>query len=105
MSFRITFHEVPHSDWVREDCERLVGALEEEFPETSKFEVTVGRDGESYSTHLHVTGRHVSVNANGEARELREALAEAFEKAHTQLRKHHDKVVLGRRREAKNSRR
>lgn len=104
MSFRITFHEVPHSDAVREECERLVGALEEEFPETSKFEVTVGRDGESYSTHLHVTGKHVSVNAHGEARELRETVAEAFGKAHTQLRKHHDKAVLGRRREAKGRR-
>lgn len=101
MSFRITFHEVPHHDWVREECERLAGALEEEFPETEKFQVTVGRDGEAYSTHLHVTGKHVSVNAQAESRELRDTLGEAFAKAHTQLRKHHDKVVFGRRREGK----
>ena len=99
MSFRIHFQDVEHEESVREEAERLTGQLQEEFPETAKFEVTVSLSGEEYSTHLHVTGKHISVNSSAESRELRETLAEAYEKAHRQLRKHHDKTIFGRRRE------
>ena len=103
MSFEIRFHDVPHSDKTRGECEELAQGLEAEFPETEKFEVTVSRNGELYETHLHVTGRHLSVNSSAESRELRDTMVEAFEKAHTQLRKHHDKQIYGRRREGQKS--
>ena len=99
MSFRLHFQNTDHEEWVREEAERLTGERQEEFPATAKFEVTVSQNGEAYSTHLHVTGRHISINSTAESRELRETLGEAFEKAHRQLRKHHDKSIFGKRRE------
>jgi ribosome-associated translation inhibitor RaiA len=104
MSFQIQFHDVPHSDQIREEAEGLSAHLETEFPEAQKFAVTISSDaGEGYSTHLHVTGRQVSVNSTAEGREMRDTLVEAFDKAHKQLRKHHDKGIFGRRREGHKS--
>ncbi len=100
MSFRIHFQDVPHSDSIREECEATAGALRAEFPETSKVEVTLTHTGEDHSTHVHVTGKDLDLASRAESRELREALNEAFERVRKQLRKHHDKVIFGRRREA-----
>ena len=100
MSFRIHFQDVAHSDKTKDECEALAQGLRDEFPEVEKTEVTISHIRDAYSTHLHVVGKQISVNANAKSRELAETLTEAFAKAHTQLRKHHDKVVFGRRREA-----
>ena len=103
MSFRIQFQDVPHSDSLRDECEQLAAALEGEFPETEKFEVTISHARAGYKTHLHVVGKDVSVNATGHSRELSGTLAEAFDKAQRQLRRHHDKVIFTRRRGQKTS--
>ncbi len=99
MSFRIQFQDVPHSDKVRDECQQLAETLEEEFPETQKFDVTISQAREVYTTHLHVVGKDVSVNGTATSRELHETLIQAFDKAHRQLRKHHDRVIFDRRRE------
>ncbi len=103
MSLRVHFQDVPRSERARSECQDLALGLEEEFPETTKFEVSISRSREEYAAHLHVTGKDVSVNSNAQGRELLEALREAFDKAHRQLRRHHDKVIFGRRREAQKS--
>lgn len=103
MSFRVHFQDVPPSERIRAECEELASHLGSEFPETDKFEVTIRRSGENFATHLHVTGKQVSVNSSAESRGMRETLQEAFERAHRQLRKHHDKVIFTRRREAQKS--
>jgi ribosome-associated translation inhibitor RaiA len=100
MSFRIHFQDVPHSDRTRDECEALAQGLRDEFPDVEKTEVTISHARDAYSTHLHVIGKHISVNSSADSRELAETLTEAFDKAHTQLRKHQDKVVFGRRRDA-----
>ncbi len=99
MSFRIHFQDVPHSDRVRSECQELTTGLLQEFPESSKYEVTISQSGSDYQTHLHVTGKDLSVNSKAKSKELRDTVVEAFEKAQRQLRKHHDKVIFSRRRE------
>ncbi len=101
MSFRIHFHDIPHSDAIRDECEQLATALREEFPEASKCEVTVTHAGEKHELHLHVTGKDIDVAAHAQARELRETVSEAFDRARRQLRKHHDKQIFARRRSRK----
>jgi ribosome-associated translation inhibitor RaiA len=101
MSFRIQFHDVPHSDAIRQECEDLASALLEEFPETSKCEVTVSHAGDEKELHLHVTGKDVDLAARAQARELRETVTEAFDRVRRQLRKHHDKQIFSRRRSKK----
>jgi ribosome-associated translation inhibitor RaiA len=101
VSFRIHFHDVPHSDKVRDECEDLATALREEFPETSKCEVAISHAGEEKELHLHVTGKDLDLAAHAQARELHEAMTEAFDRVRRQLRKHHDKQIFSRRRSKK----
>jgi len=105
MNFRIHFHDVPHSDEIKQECERLVDSLQQEFPETSKFEVSLNHTGEEHETHMHVTGKDLEVAAKANGRELRDSIAEAFERLRRQLRKHHDKQIFARRRGAQRSER
>ena len=103
MSFRIHYQDVPHSERVRAECEELTNGLLQEFPESSKYEVTISQSGSDYEAHLHVTGKDLGINSKARGKEMRDTVVEAFEKAQRQLRKHHDKVIFGRRREAHKS--
>ena len=98
MSVRVHFRDVPHSERIRRDCENSVNGLQEEFPETSKFEITLTHTGDTHETHVHVTGKDLEVAAIGQALTLQESVTEALEHTRKQLRKHHDKVIFGRRR-------
>ena len=100
MSFRIYFQDVPHSERVRDECEELTTGLLQEFPESSKYEVTISQSRSDYEAHLHVTGKDLSVNSKAKGKEMRDTVVEAFDKAQRQLRKHHDKVIFARRRES-----
>ncbi len=97
MNFRIHFHGVPHSDDIRQGCERLADSLKEEFPEASKFEVSLNHTGEEHETHMHVTGKDLEIASSANERELRDSIAEAFERVRRQLRKHRDKIYERRR--------
>ena len=101
MSFRIHFQDVPHSDAIREECEQLASSLQDDFPETSKCEVTVTHTGEEKELHLHITGKDIDVAARAHARDLRETMVDAFDRVRKQLRKHHDKQIFSRRRGTK----
>ena len=105
MSLRIHFQDLPHTDAIKDECERRVGAIETEFPETSKFEVTLSHAKGEHEMHVHITGKELEFAARARSRELLSAIEEAFDKLHRQLRKHHDKQIFGRRRDGKSSRR
>lgn len=100
MPFRMNFRDTPHSDVVAGECEGLAQGLRDEFPETSRVEVTVGHDRGEYEAHVHVTGKDVDMASSGTSREsVLLAARDAFHKAHAQLRKHHDKAIFKHRRD------
>jgi ribosomal subunit interface protein len=98
MSLRLSFHRMPASDELRSECEERVRALQAEFPETTKFEVTLAHNGTEHETHVHLTGKDVELAAHARGHDVRVSLDEALEKARRQLRKHHDKQIFARRR-------
>jgi ribosomal subunit interface protein len=98
MSLRLNFHQIPPSDTLRTECEDRVRALQEEFPETTRFEVTVAHNGTEHEAHVHLTGKDVEFAAHARGQDVRASLEEALEKARRQLRKHHDKQIFARRR-------
>jgi ribosomal subunit interface protein len=104
VSFRIHYRDLPHADDLRSDCERWAEELRAEFPETSKVEVTVARDGVFHSAQVHVTGKELELAASAENHDLHASAAEAFDKARRQLRKRHDKQIFVHRREAQKHR-
>ncbi len=78
-------------------------ALAEEFPETTRFEVTVSHDGNGFTAHGHVTGRQTEAAGQADAPEGRLASDKLLDALERQLRKTHDKKIFGRRREAQRS--
>ena len=101
MNFRLHFHGVSHDDEIKQSCQRLADSLKEEFPETSKCEVTLTHVGDENELHLHVTGKDIDLAARAQAREVRDTVSEAFDRVRRQLRKHHDKQIFSRRRSKK----
>lgn len=100
MSLRLHFHDVPHSAELRSDAERHVSELQEEFPETSKFEVSFSHDRAEHQTHVHLTGKEGEFAAHAADADAKTSLEAAFTRLRRQLRRHHDKVVFERRRNA-----
>ena len=103
MPFRMNFRDTPHSEAVQGECEGLAQTLRDEFPETTRVEVTVCHERDEYDAHVHVTGRDIDMAARAKSRDsVVVAAREAFTKAHAQLRKHHEKLIFKPRRDAKN---
>ncbi len=105
MNFRIHFHGISHDDDIKQSCQRLADSLQDEFPETSNFEVTLNHTGEEHESHMHVTGKELEIASSASGRELRNSIEEAFERVRRQLRKRHDKQIYTRRREAQRNER
>jgi len=100
MSFQIRFlGDVPHLRGLDAECRATCDRLAAEFPEALGFEVSLGRAGDEFEVHVHVTGRGVSLAARAHQRALGEALHDAFARTERQLRRRHDRRVFARRRE------
>jgi ribosome-associated translation inhibitor RaiA len=97
----ISFKDLDADDDVRERVDARCRALREEFPETTRFEMTLAPDGSGHTAHVHVSGRRIHLDAHGNAIELELAAERALDKAHAQLRTVHDKRIFARRREAR----
>lgn len=94
MAFQIRFDDMPSDESVKQECETFGTALREEFPETSKVEVSLSRTGgEGFEAHVHVTGKDIDLAGTSKHREMREAAVEALERVRKQLRKHRDKLI------------
>ncbi len=96
----ISFKDIPVNDSVREalesGCQRLAG----EFPETTRFELTLAPDGGGHTAHAHVTGRSTEVATHARGVEVGEAADRLLDKLERQLRRVHDKHVFAPRRDA-----
>ncbi len=97
------FQDLEHSDFLHSKCEDLSQSLRNEFPETTRFEVTMTQVGDERATQVHVTGRDIDFVSSASSKSARESVNDAFDRVRKQLRKHHDKVIFNRRREARGS--
>ena len=97
----VSFKDVKGSEKVREAAETRCAALAEEFPETTRFEITVTPDGGGFSAHGHVNGRDTEVAAHAEGQQMGEATDRLLDKLERNLRKVHDKKIFKNRREAR----
>ena len=101
MSFRLHHHgDVPHSRRLHDECERLAETLQSAFPEVQKTEVRILRTTDGFEAQVHVSGKDVNVAGHATRPSMRAAASSAFSKLNRQLRKHRDKLIHTRRREA-----
>ncbi len=98
MSLRVHFHDVPHSELLQAEAERHASQLQQEFEAISKLEVSFSHDRAEHQTHLHLTGREGEFAAHAADADAKASLEAAFTRLHRQLRRHHDKRTLERRR-------
>ena len=96
----VHFKDVDIDERVRESIESRCDALAHEFPEVSRFEVTVTGDGVGYSVHGHATGKNTDIATHAGASDPGPATELVLDKIQKQLRKVHDKRIFGQRREA-----
>jgi ribosome-associated translation inhibitor RaiA len=100
MPFKLSFKDTPHSEAVQRECESLAETLRAEFPETTRVEITLSHVRDEYDAHVHVTGKEIDLAGRAKHRDSAELAArEAFQRAHSQLRKHHDKQIFKHRRD------
>jgi len=96
----VSFKDTPHSDRVQEVVERRCAHLAEEFPETTKYEITVTPEGAGFTATGHVTGRDTDVAGHAKGAQPGEAADRLLDKLERALRKVHDKKIFKNRRQA-----
>lgn len=96
----ISFKDIPVNEGVRTSLDEACARLAEEFPEITRFELTLAPDGSGFTAHAHVTGRSTEVPTHAQAPEIGEAAHALVDKLERQLRRVHDKRIFSPRREA-----
>ncbi len=102
-SVMISFKDLPADERVREEVEQRCRQLAEEFPETTRFEITLAPDGAGHTAHGRVTGKLIEVATHAEAMEIAQAAGQLLDRVQRQLRRVHDKRIFAPRREAQRS--
>jgi ribosomal subunit interface protein len=97
----VSFKDLPHSDRVQEAVEKRCAHFAEEFPETTKFEVTLEPEGAGFRANARVTGRNTDVSAHADGAQPGEAADRLLDKLARSLRKLHDKKIFKNRRAAR----
>ncbi|MEN8183484.1 MAG: HPF/RaiA family ribosome-associated protein [Myxococcota bacterium] len=99
----IRFKDVEQDELLRQEIDRRTQALAEEFPETTRFEISLEEYGAGFRIHAHVNGKNTEVATHGVGPELRTAADQLFHRVKQQLRRMHDKHIFLHRREAQKS--
>ena len=96
----IHFRDVEQDEPLREFIEKKSQNLGNEFREVSKIEISLAPNGAGFIANGHVTGKGTDIATQVKASELTPAVDSVFDKVERQLRKHHDKRIFSKRREA-----
>jgi ribosomal subunit interface protein len=96
----IHFKDLKQNDTLNETLENRCHHLAEEFPETTRYEITISLDKNEFLAHAHVRGKSTAMAASATAPDQRQASEAALDKLERELRKDHDKRIFLARREA-----
>lgn len=96
----IRFNHMAKDDDVQTHLRARCDDLANEFPETAHYEVSLTPDAREIRADGHVSGRDTHVAAHASAPDLRQAGERVLNKLRHELRRHHDKHIFSRRREA-----
>jgi ribosome-associated translation inhibitor RaiA len=96
----VSFKDMKRSEKVRERVEERCARMAADFPETTKFEVTLEPDGPGFLAHGHVTGRDTEVATRATGERMGQAADRLLDKLSKALRRSHDKRIFKDRRAA-----
>jgi ribosomal subunit interface protein len=97
----ISFKDMNADERVRESVEKRCHHLADEFPEVTRFEITLSPDGSGHSAHGHVHSGNHEVATHADAALAGQAADQLLDKLERQLRKVHDKRIFQPRRDAR----
>jgi ribosome-associated translation inhibitor RaiA len=100
----IHFKDLKQNDVLDEALQERCHSLAEEFPETTRYEITISLDKNEVNAHAHVKGKNTSLAAQAVADNQRQASEVALDRLERELRKERDKRIFSARREAKRTR-
>ena len=100
----IHFKDLNQNDLLNETLEKRCHHLAAEFPETTRYEVTISLDKNEVHANTYVTGKNTSLASHAVADNERQASEVALDKLARELRKEHDKRIFSARREARRTR-
>lgn len=96
----IHFNHMSTDDDVRKHLQERCDHIATEFPETAHYELSLTPDAGEIRADAHASGRGTHIAAHASHENLRQAGEMALNKLERELRRHHDKRIFGRRREA-----
>jgi len=97
----IHFRDITADEEVRDHLQLRCQGLADEFPETTRYEITLQQGGGSVSAQARVTGRKTDAAAHIEdGINLRHAGDQVLDKLERELRREHDKRIFAARRKA-----
>jgi ribosome-associated translation inhibitor RaiA len=99
----IRFKDVEPDEALRDELERRTRELAGEFPETTRFELSLEPDGAAFRIHGHVNGKNTRIPIQGQGPDVRSAADQLFHRLRQQLRRVHDKRIFQHRKEAQKS--
>jgi ribosomal subunit interface protein len=96
----IHFNHMSTDDDVRAHLQERCDHMATEFPETAHYELSLTPDASQIRADAHASGRGTHLAAHASHDDLRQAGDMALNKLERELRRHHDKKIFARRREA-----
>lgn len=101
----IHFKDMNVDEEVRDHIHARCEQLSSEFPEVTRFELTIRPDAKALECHGHVTGKRTQVAAHANGIEHLRPVADAvLDKLERELRTEHDKRIFSQRRKAQKDR-
>ena len=97
----IHFRDVDRDEELHESLEKRCEHLASEFPETTRYEISIAPDNNEISVHAKVTGKNTGIASHAAASQARQAAETALDKLERELRTNHDKRIFTPRRAAK----
>jgi ribosome-associated translation inhibitor RaiA len=85
----MNFKDLPREEDLRVAIEARCQRMATEFSEITRFEFTLGEDGNGFTAHGHVTGKNTDVATQAVADELGQAADRLLDKVERQLRRAH----------------
>jgi ribosome-associated translation inhibitor RaiA len=97
----VHFKDVDRDDELHDLLEKRCEHLAAEFPETSRYELSITPVNNDINVHARVSGKNTSIASHAAASQARQAAETALDRLERELRKDHDKRIFTPRRAAK----
>jgi putative sigma-54 modulation protein len=92
MSIIVSVRSGNISETLKTYAEDKVASLLESFPQVTSAKVILDAQKSRYEAEVIIRGKNLNIESNAESFDMYDSIDSIVDKAHTQLRKHYDKI-------------